>query len=569
MKRRFTDRENKTRRVYHPGPGLSRTSGYKPAIGIGFQVISVSGRIVAMKNFFLTAILFTTVLAGSAIAQTPTPTPVATPAISTVRSGAQTLQDLQSRIASRLASAELRRGQVGVKIVSLTSGKVIFEQNSEKYFMPASNMKNFTVATAIEKLTPDFRFVTSVFAPAAPDPTGTVKGSVRIFGRGDVSISTRFSEGNYYKGLDDLADKIVAAGVKRIEGDLIADETFFSGNPIPGEWEFDDLQWDYGAEISALPINDNAIDISVKPGPSGYSCVVKMTPFNPVIRIMNQCVTSGAGTLRTLKIEKKVDRNIIEITGSLPSGNAGFTGSVTVSRPADLFVALLKERLAAKGVVVTGQTRAVNEKPIGQPEPSVEIAKLESPPLSLVAQKTMKPSQNMYTETLLWTLGENARAAMAAPGGGTVTSTATSADLGLSAVKRFLVEIGVAPDGIIQHDGSGLSRHNLITPAAVVQLYTYMGKQSRFSQAWRESLTIGGVDGTLRNRFKGTRAAGNVRGKTGTIEQVSALSGYVRTAAGEELVFSMVVNGVNETSMRTSAMDEVVVSLANFDGKVD
>ena len=533
-----------------------------------------------MKNIFLTAILSLALFADWAIAQTPTPTPYITPTPPTVQKSVDTLADLQSRIRSRLLSPELRRGQVGIKIVSLTSGQVIFEQNSEKYFMPASNMKNFTVATAIEKLTPDFHFVTSVYAAAGPDKDGTISGPVRIFGRGDVSISTRFSEGNYYKGLDDLADKIIAAGVKKIDGDLIADETYFTGNPVPGEWEWDDLQWDYGAEISALSINDNAIDLVVTPGPSGYACAVKMSPYNPVVRILNQCITSAAGTLRTLKIEKKIDRNIIEITGSLPVGNKGFAGAVTVSRPAELFIALLKDRLAAKGVVVTGQTRAINVKPTGQMPPSVEIAKLESGPLACIAKsesepsaciaaKTLKPSQNMYTETLLWTLGENARASMAAPGGGTVTSNETSADLGLSAVKRFLTEIGIAPDGIIQHDGSGLSRHNLITPAAVVQLYMYMGKQSRFSQAWRDSLTIGGVDGTLRNRFKGTRAAGNVRGKTGTIDQVSALSGYVKTAAGEELVFSMVVNGVNEPSQRTSAMDEIVVNLANFDGRVD
>jgi D-alanyl-D-alanine carboxypeptidase/D-alanyl-D-alanine-endopeptidase (penicillin-binding protein 4) len=222
-----------------------------------------------------------------------------------------------------------------------------------------------------------------------------------------------------------------------------------------------------------------------------------------------------------------------------------------------------------KGVVVTGQTRASVIKS-AVTEPSVEIAKLESPPLSLIAAKTMKPSQNMYTETLLWTLGEQSRMAAAVPGGGVAaTSTADSADLGISAVKRFLTEIGVAPDGIIQHDGSGLSRHNLVTPSAVVQLYSYMGKQSRYSQAWRDSLTIGGVDGTLRRRFTGSKASGNVRGKTGTIDQVSALSGYVRTAAGEELVFSMVVNGVNETAARTSAMDEIVVNLANFDGRID
>jgi D-alanyl-D-alanine carboxypeptidase/D-alanyl-D-alanine-endopeptidase (penicillin-binding protein 4) len=181
----------------------------------------------------------------------------------------------------------------------------------------------------------------------------------------------------------------------------------------------------------------------------------------------------------------------------------------------------------------------------------------------------MKPSQNMYTETLLWTLGEMERNLNLTPGGGSApVSNADSGELGISAVKKFLTGIGVAPDSVVQHDGSGLSRHNLITPSAVVQLYNYMGK-SRHAQAWRDSLTVGGVDGTLRNRFKGTRAQGNVRGKTGTIDQVSALSGYVRTAAGEELAFSMVVNGIPEPGTRTSLIDEMALALANFNGRVD
>ena len=532
------------------------------------------------RNPFAPFLILILALAASGQTPSPTVTPMPSPAVS---KPVQTLADLEFKIRSRLRAPELRRGQVGVKIVSLASGKVVFEENAEKYFMPASNMKNFTVATALEKLSPDYRFVTSVYSSEAPDPNGVVR-SLRIYGRGDVSISTAFfplddSDKDpvtgkaepakvYYKGIDRLVEKIAAAGVKKVDGDLIADESYFTGNPVPGEWEWDDLQWYYGAEISALPLNDNAIDLSVKPGPVGYPCAVKMSPFNAIVRVVNQCTTSSAGTLRTLKIEKKIDRNVLEITGSLPADNAGFSGAVTVSRPAELFVSLLKERLALKGIVVTGQTRVTKTK---TSDPSVEIARLESPPLSLIAAKTMKPSQNMYTETLLWTLGEQARAASAStPGGGVAaSSTADSAELGISAVKRFMVEIGVAPDGIIQHDGSGLSRHNLITPSAVVQLYMYMGKQSRYSQAWRDSLTIGGVDGTLRRRFDGTRASGNVRGKTGTIDQVSALSGYVKTAAGEELVFSMVVNGVNEPGVRTSAMDAIVVSLANFDGKID
>jgi serine-type D-Ala-D-Ala carboxypeptidase/endopeptidase (penicillin-binding protein 4) len=136
-------------------------------------------------------------------------------------------------------------------------------------------------------------------------------------------------------------------------------------------------------------------------------------------------------------------------------------------------------------------------------------------------------------------------------------------------MKDFFKQIGIPEDAIMPYDGSGLSRHNLVTPSAVTALYTYMARQSRYSQAWRDSLTIGGVDGTLANRFKGTAAAANMRGKTGTINQVSALSGYLSTAGGEQLVLSIIVNGVPQTRDRTSLIDDIVVSLANFNGKID
>lgn len=524
-------------------------------------------------NRFLLSILFVTALAAGATAQAvkPTATPSPTPAVSPSPTPwpAETIDDLRTKIRIALARPEVRRGSVGVKIVSLASGKVIFEENAEKYFMPASNMKNFTVAAALERLTPDFRFVTSVYAPAMPDASGTVKGDLRIFGRGDVSISTRFNGGDVFKGIDALVERITQAGVKRIEGGIVADDSYFTGFPIPGSWEWDDLQWSYGAEVSSLPLNDSVIDISVQSGPVGYPCSVKMTPYNPVFRIENKCVTTAAGSRRTLGIHKRLDQNILEISGTMPAGG-NYNGSVSVSRPAELFAALLKQRLQDKGVMVTRNYRYEKRASNAAMPVSVEIAKLESAPLSVIAAQTMKPSQNMYTETLLWTLGEKARAETVLPGGAVVNGQLEdSSALGIASVKKFLIGIGIAPDGIVQHDGSGLSRHNLITPSSVVQLYTYMAKQSKYSQVWRDSLTIGGVDGTLRNRFKGTRASGNVRGKTGTIGQVSALSGYVKTAAGEELVFSTVVNGVSETGIRTGLIDDIVLHLANFSGRID
>ncbi|CAN5636969.1 D-alanyl-D-alanine carboxypeptidase/D-alanyl-D-alanine-endopeptidase [soil metagenome] len=486
----------------------------------------------------------------------PSPTPIATP---TPVSG-QTLFDLQAKIRQVLFRPELKRGNVGVKIISLDTGKTIFEQNAEKYFMPASNMKSFTVAAAIEKLSPNFRFVTSVFANSAPDASGTIKGDLTIYGRGDISISTAFYDGDYYRGVDELADRIAQAGVKRVEGNLIGDETFFSGSAIPAGWEWDDLQWYYGAEVSALPLNDNSVDLSIKPGAANAPCFVQIQPANTLYKIVNRCMTTDSRTRRDIRVVKKIDQNILEVYGTIPVNDAGYAGAITISHPSEFFVEMLRQRLLQKGITVTGRNLVKNEKPeISAMIAPVEIARLESVPFSVIAAKTMKPSQNLYTETILWTLGEQL--------GDKSNPKLASADRGIAVVKNFLRQIGVADDGIIQYDGSGLSRHNLITPSAAVRLYEYMAKQSPHSAAWQNSLTIGGVDGTLRNRFKGTKAEANMRGKTGTIDQVSALSGYVTTASGERLVLSILVNGVPVTGNRTSAIDAIVVALANFDGR--
>lgn len=511
------------------------------------------------KTFFLPVIFVIAVAHSAVVAQTPktTPTPAASPKMSPTL--VQTIDELRSKIRNRVLSPEASRGRVGVKIVLLKTGKVLFENDAEKYFIPASNMKNFTVAAALERLGPDFRFVTSVYAAARPDANGTVKGNLRIFGRGDISISTAFNDGDYYKGIDNLVDKIAAAGVKRIEGDLVGDESYFKGNAIPYTWEWDDLQWYDGAEISALPINNNALDLNVKPGVKGEPCLISVLPENPLVGVVNTCVTSPAGTASALKVFKPLNTNVLEISGSMPTGGKDFTGYVTFTHPADLFVTLLKQRLELKGVTVTGGSRTmpVNVKA----DPQIEIAKLESPPFSVIAAQTMKPSQNMFTETILWTLGEQF--------GRQSSPTADSSTLGLSVVKEWMKQIGIPVDSVIQYDGSGLSRHDLVTPWAVVALYSYMAKQSKYKQAWLDSLTVGGVDGTLKRRFAGTTAEGNIRGKTGTLDQVSALSGYLTTAGGEEIVVSIMVNGVAEPRTRTSLIDDIVVQLANFNGKID
>jgi D-alanyl-D-alanine carboxypeptidase/D-alanyl-D-alanine-endopeptidase (penicillin-binding protein 4) len=492
----------------------------------------------------------------------PRTAPVAPPEGSTVTSGHQNeeLLALQTKLRQILFTPEVRRGRVGIKAVSLRSGKVIFEYDSEKYFMPASNQKSFTVAAALELLGPDFRFVTSVFAPSMPDKDGVINGDLRVFGRGDVSISKTFHNGDETKAVDALVDRIAAAGVKRVQGSIVGDESYFKGFPIPSSWEWDDLQWYYGAEVSALPINDNVVELAVLPTAQGAPCRINITPLDSLYQIENTCTTGPASAKRTLAIHKHLDKNVLEISGVLPLGNEGHRGPIALSRPAELFVALLKQRLEARGIPVSGGSRLLPRGSTPNDTP-VEIARLESPPLSLIAAKTMKPSQNMYTEVLLWTLGEE----IGRRSGG----SGDSSTLGLSVLKSFLRQAGIPDDGILPTDGSGLSRHNLMTPAANVRLYEYMAKESKNSAVWRNSLPIGGIDGTLANRFKGTAAANNVKGKTGTINQVSALTGYVTTAGGDELAVSVMVNGVAETRQRVSLIDSIFVEFANFKGKME
>jgi D-alanyl-D-alanine carboxypeptidase/D-alanyl-D-alanine-endopeptidase (penicillin-binding protein 4) len=427
------------------------------------------------------------------------------------------------------------------------------------------------VSAALEKLGPDFRFVTSVKASSIPDSAGVVHGPLVIIGHGDVSASTSFDPAfpktiDHYRAIDALVAQIAAAGVKRVEGDLIADESYFRGFPVPETWEWDDLEGYDGTEISAFPLNDNVVDITVDASSIGQPCVVGVKPVNQLVRFINNCVTTAEGTTN-ITLRKSMDQNLVTVGGTIPAGGKEFVRSVAFTHPAELYIALLKERLQLKGITVTGIARTVNK---ADQSATVEIAKIQSPPFSTIAAKTMKPSQNMYTETILWTLGEYERPSFDPIKTSPLQVTnPDSAQLGLLAVRDFLNKVGIAADAVVQHDGSGLSRHDLITPDAVVKLYTYMAKESRYAQVWRDSLSIGGVDGTLRNRFKGTAAAGNIRGKTGTIDQVSALSGYMTTLGGEPVVLSIIVNDVPDGRTRVSLIDDITVAVANFDGKID
>ncbi len=481
---------------------------------------------------------------------------------------------------------------VAIKVASLETGKVLFEQNANKLLSPASNMKLYTVAAALDRLTPDYRFKTSVYSQEKPESDGTLKGDLIIYGGGDPSLSFRFNNGDYAKGIDDLADRIVAAGIKRVRGDLIGDESYFSGAPYGSGWEWEDLQWWYGAEVSALSINDNFVNLSIRPARSvGASAVVTISPADPLLTINNHVTTAARGSKRDLAVYRELASNVVEVSGAIALGDEAYSGRLAISQPALLFVYLLRSALATRGVTISGKTRALDNRsgssliPRGVlalaslrhgPVP-VELTTLQSVPLSIIAAQTLKPSQNLYTELILRTLGAVVlpQATSPAPVKRSDSSEVTEIPIsqaknsesdGIEVVKSFLSQAGLDPTTLNLTDASGLSRNDLVTADATVQLLTYM-RRHRYATAFRESLPIAGADGTLRNRMKGTAAQNNLRAKTGTLSSASSLSGYVTTTSGEELVFSMMVNnypdGVNPPSL---CIDPIAVLLASFAG---
>ncbi|HET6979673.1 MAG TPA: D-alanyl-D-alanine carboxypeptidase/D-alanyl-D-alanine-endopeptidase [Pyrinomonadaceae bacterium] len=504
---------------------------------------------------------------SSAVAQQPAPAQVAAP---------RTIPELRAKIAEVLAKPELSSAMVGVKVVSLDTGRVLFEENAAKLLRPASNMKLYTVAAALDRLSPEYKFSTSVFASARPDAAGVVRGDLTIYGRGDPSIAARFNNGDYFKGIDDLASRIVAAGVKRVEGDLIGDESYFTGPKYGAGWNWEDLTWYYGAEITPLTVNDNALDLFIKPGTAvGHRAIITTGPPDPLLKIVNNVITTAKGLRRNISIQRGLGEDEIRITGTIPLEDKGYTGGIGISHPGMLFVYLLRTSLAQKGVVIKGKSRttyepgmttlmtgiAIAESVATRPFQN-EIAVLQSPPFSVIAAQTLKPSQNLYTELILRTLGKVAPAPAM-----TTSNGQTSEELGIEAVKDFLKTAGIRPEALNLDDGSGLSRNDMITAEASVQLLTFMSKH-RNANVFRDALPIAGVDGTLRTRFRGTPAENNIRAKTGSLSSAASLGGYVTTAAGEKLAFSIMVNNYpRDVEPRSLCIDPIAILLASYAGK--
>ena len=447
-------------------------------------------------------------------------------------------QEIDRLIAS---SSAARTAFWGIQIVDLASGRNLYELNPDHFFVPASNTKLFTTALALTRLGPDFTFQTRVLAEAAPDGEGRIRGSLVLAGGGDPNLSGRTlpyrmgsPAGNPLAALEDLADQVAARGVKRVEGGIVGDDTFYLWEPYAEGWSIDDPQYDYGAPVSALTLNDNTLSLVVRPAAHpGSLAELELYPPLEYYRIDNRIRTTPVGGPRAIRFERDPGGMQLRLWGSIPLRDRPENLLLGIEDPALYAARAFRQALEARGIAVGGAATARHLFPGDDPSAlaGVELARRVSAPLLDDLRVTDKVSQNLHAELALRAVGRARR-------------NVGSREAGLQELQEFLEEAGVDRASYNINDGSGLARLNLVTPAAIVQLLRFM-YASPARDNWISLLPVGGQDGTLSARFGDAAAAGRIYAKTGTLAHVSALSGYARRTDGSWAAFSILVNNYN------------------------
>lgn len=432
------------------------------------------------------------------------------------------LKSTLDRIVSR---AQFGHSLWGVQVRDLPSGKVLYSLNDGLSLTPASTLKLATTAAALDAYGPDATFTTTVESTARLDSAGRLLGDVFLVGRGDPMIWESSDEAPL-TGFDRLADALVAAGVKRIEGRLIGHEAAFTGSRRAVDWGWGDLMWYYGADVSALVFNNSAVHLTVTPGErSGDPVSLARNPRSSYYQVVVTATTAGPDSKPDLAVDRPLGSNVIHVGGTLPQGAAPENLFISMEDPARFAATVFGETLETRGMRVRGP---VETSSAALPPETRVLATLSSPPMSEMIRQVNQPSHNLRAEMLLRLVGQRAR------GEG-------SAQAGLAGVTDFLTRQGVTLDGWVLHDGCGMASSNLVTARGLVDLLTSM-KRHPHASALEDSLALAGVDGTLKRRFQGTRAEGRLRAKSGAIRQTYTLAGYATGRRGETYVFAILLN---------------------------
>lgn len=440
--------------------------------------------------------------------------------------------ELASEIEKIIQRLDLARSHWGILIQPLHSDLNLYALNSEQFFVPASNIKLFTTAAALLKFGSQYQIRTSIYS------TGNAPNlqTLRLVGQGDPTITT--------DTLKTLAQQLKQQGIQQIDR-LIIQDGYFKNSGIPPMWEWDDLFFSYGVPAHSLVLNENTFDLILTPTQLGKP--LQVTWSDPIAaqqwQIENRTTTTDA-TTNTISIQGYFAQSRLIIQGQLGKDADLDQEKIAIINPAQYFLDTFAQVLKSQGITVN-QKQIMTDSELNNTEQ--EITFISSPSLTELITKVNHESHNLYAETLYKLLENQA-----------------NPESNLSIIQQQLTQLGIDANNYKVVDGSGLSRHNLATPATIVELLQKMSDTSQ-REVYRNSLAVGGINGTLSNRLKNTPIQGKLQAKTGSLSGVSALSGYLDLPNGETLVFSIIVNNSEQpnTNLR-KGIDQIILLLGRL-----
>jgi serine-type D-Ala-D-Ala carboxypeptidase/endopeptidase (penicillin-binding protein 4) len=450
------------------------------------------------------------------------------------------LSDLSDILTSRV-----RGGHWGVMVVSLTRGDTLFAREPGRELHPASTMKLFTTAFALDRFGPDHQFSTDVLRGGPIGAGGVLEGDLVLRGDGDPGLSNRFYRGEPGEPMELLARFVKGAGITRIAGDLIADASAFDDNRIPDGWLRRYLGASYAAPVSALSLNENVVTVVVRPGAGGQAAAVTLEPPSSALPVLNAVKTIPGRS--GMRVSVRRVRGAVQASGWIGGASDGRTYELIVDDPARFTAGAFRDALAAQGITVDGEIRVASSPPGAE-----LVTSLPSPPLSRLIAVMNRESINHYAELLF-------RDASRGPD----REGAGSVDAGSEQLKAFLAtKVGSPPDDVVVADGSGLSTIDRINARSLVRLLAY-AHQASWSSAFHASLPVAGESELLKHRMQWTPAQGNLHAKTGTTNSVASLGGYVTAQDGEVIAFAFIYNGSDRWNAKLT-MDAMGATLASF-----
>jgi len=433
---------------------------------------------------------------------------------------------------NRILTASNQRSRWGIKIQPWSSQQVLYQRNANQFFIPASTVKLFTTATALNQFNPQFQVVTPVYWDGSPPHLETLQ----IIGQGDPSFKTA--------DLETLADTLNTKGIRSI--DTVTLKTGkFATSPINSTWEWEDVYAAYGTAVNRLILDENSVTLTLRPQGIGETV---QTNWNNAIaasqwQLDNQATTAPANSEYQVELQGKLGTSQLQLTGKLPQDIQTDVWQLALPNPTHYFRDTLLATLAENGISVNQVQLSESVSIRGK-----NVMQFRSPPLKTLIQEMNRNSNNLYAESLLKQ----------------VMADMPLAETKLEMFQQQLTPLGISPDDYHLVDGSGLSRRNLVTPNAIAQLLQGMLKTDN-ADIFRSSLAVAGVNGTLENRFQSTPLQGNLQGKTGTLTGISALSGYVQPPHYQPLVFTILLNHSQlSASKQREMIDQMLLLLSRL-----